>query len=167
MRGGEMKRLIWVLLISWAGFSQTTTAVMTDRAAARFLDQATWGPTPASIAALEQMGSPTGSTEQFAATPSDLPDQPILEADGKSNNNLAPVQAAFFQNAVSGPDQLAAARGVHALADLGGVAGVGAPGVRLSAVLADFPRQRVRQLPRHHQSRDPEPRHGHVSEHGE
>ena len=37
---------------------------------------------------------------------SDLPDQPILNSAGKSNNNLAPVQAAFFQNAVTGQDQL-------------------------------------------------------------
>ena len=38
------------------------------------------------------------------ANPSDLPDQPLLASDG--NTNLAPVQAAFFQNAVNGPDQL-------------------------------------------------------------
>ena len=80
--------------------------MLTDRAAARFLDQATWGPTPASIASLEQMGFANWLTAQFAATPSDLPDQPILTSDEKSNNNLGPVQAAFFQNAVSGPDQL-------------------------------------------------------------
>ena len=48
----------------------------------------------------------TGSTSQFSAPLSDLPDQPILASDGKSNNNLGPVQAAFFQNAVTGQDQL-------------------------------------------------------------
>jgi uncharacterized protein (DUF1800 family) len=80
--------------------------VLSDHAAARLLDQATWGPTPESIAQLQQMGIQAWLAAQFAATPSDLPDQPILAANGMSNNNLAPVQTAFFQNAVSGPDQL-------------------------------------------------------------
>jgi uncharacterized protein (DUF1800 family) len=102
-----MKQFFCLVLISWAGFSQTTPApVMTDRAAARFLDQAAWGPAPASIASLAQMGIADWLAAQFAATPSDLPDQAILAANGKSNNNLAPVQAAFFANAVNGPDQL-------------------------------------------------------------
>ena len=79
---------------------------MTDRAAARFLDQATWGPTPASIESLQQMGIAKWLAAQFAATPSDLPDQPILDSSGNTNQDLAPVQAAFFQNAVNGPDQL-------------------------------------------------------------
>jgi uncharacterized protein (DUF1800 family) len=102
-----MKRFFCLLLISLPGFSQTTSAtLMTDRAAARFLDQATWGPTPDSIATLEKMGISAWLESQFAARPSNLPDQPILDSDGKSNNNLAPVQAAFFVNTVNGPDQL-------------------------------------------------------------
>src|SRR5580698_2637200 len=102
-----MNRLLWVLLISLPVFGQTTTAqVMTDRAAARFLDQATWGPTPAAMSALANGGIANWLTEQFEATPSDLPDQPILQTDGKSNNDLSPVQAAFFVNAITGPDQL-------------------------------------------------------------
>ncbi len=44
-----MKQLISLLLISLPAFSQAT---MTDRAAARFLEQATWGPTPKAIATL-------------------------------------------------------------------------------------------------------------------
>ncbi len=94
-----------LLLVPYA-FSQTTATVMTARAAARFLDQATWGPTPASIAQLQQMGITKWLAAQFALNTSDLPDQPILAANGNSNNNLAPVQLAFFQNAVSGQDQL-------------------------------------------------------------
>ena len=81
-------------------------ATMTDRAAARFLDQATWGPTPASIAQLEQIGTANWLSAQFALNTSDLPDQPILSSTGLANTNLAPVQAAFFQNAVTGQDQL-------------------------------------------------------------
>ena len=43
---------------------------------------------------------------QYALNTSDLPDQPILNSAGKSNNNAGPVQAAFFQNAVDNQDQL-------------------------------------------------------------
>jgi uncharacterized protein (DUF1800 family) len=94
-------------LVAGPGFSQTSTPpVMTDRAAARFLDQATWGPTPASIAELEQAGITKWLDAQFQATPSDLPDQAILLANGNTNEDLTPVQGAFFANAVNGPDQL-------------------------------------------------------------
>jgi uncharacterized protein (DUF1800 family) len=102
-----MKTFLFALLLSVPGFSQTAMpAVMGDQAAARFLDQATWGPNQASIASLEQMGVSNWLAAQFAAPVSDLPDQPILASDGDSNTYLAPVQAAFFQNAVSGQDQL-------------------------------------------------------------
>src|ERR1700689_434341 len=95
------------ILAAYPGFGQTAGAVqMTDHAAARFLDQATWGPTPASIAQLQQMGVDNWLNAQFALNTSDLPDQPILAADGKNNTNLGPVQAAFFQNVVTGQDQL-------------------------------------------------------------
>lgn len=88
-------------------FSQTAGATqMSDHAAARFLDQATWGPTPATIAQLQQMGIDNWLNAQFALNTSNLPDQPILAADGKTNTDLGPVQAAFFQNAVTGQDQL-------------------------------------------------------------
>jgi uncharacterized protein (DUF1800 family) len=89
--------------------AQTTapTAVMTDIAAARFLDQATWGPTPAAIAQLQQTGIANWLQSQFALNTSDLPDQPLIDpATGKLNRNLGPVQAAFFQNALTGQDQL-------------------------------------------------------------
>jgi uncharacterized protein (DUF1800 family) len=93
-------------LISCLAFGQTAAPVISDRAAARFLDQATWGPTPASIAQLQQTGFETWLNSQFALSTSDLPGQPIHAANGKPNNDLRPVQAAFFQNAVTGPDQL-------------------------------------------------------------
>jgi uncharacterized protein (DUF1800 family) len=83
-----------------------TTGVMSDRAAARFLDQATWGPTPASIAQLQQTGVTAWLNAQFALSTSDLPDQPLIGSDGKPDRDLTPVQAAFFQNAVTGQDQL-------------------------------------------------------------
>ena len=86
--------------------AQNGRPVMTEIAAARFLDQATWGPTPASITALQQTGIENWLTAQFALKTSDLPDQPILDPQGKNNGNLQPVQSAFFQNALTGADQL-------------------------------------------------------------
>src|SRR5271170_2097805 len=87
-------------------FIRATPDVMTSRAAARFLDQATWGPTPQSIAELQRMGIDEWLNRQFSMRVSDLPDQPILTSAGKSNGNLAPVQAAFFENTLGGDDQL-------------------------------------------------------------
>lgn len=102
-----MKKLLCILLLSVPLFGQTAPApVLTDRAAARFLDQATWGATPAAMLELKLEGVSTWLDNQFSATPSDLPDQAILQSDGSSNNNLAPVQAAFFANAINGQDQL-------------------------------------------------------------
>ncbi len=85
---------------------QSPFVVMSDLAAARFLDQATWGPTPASIAQLQQIGINAWLAAQFALNTSDLPDQPLLDSAGKPNLDLTPMQRAFFQNAVTGQDQL-------------------------------------------------------------
>src|SRR5271154_5841176 len=98
-------RLVTGLIIS-LGLLGAADAQVSDRAAARFLDQATWGATPASIAEVEKQGFAAWLQAQFALNMSNLPDQPLLNAAGNNNNNLAPVQAAFFQNAVSGQDQL-------------------------------------------------------------
>jgi uncharacterized protein (DUF1800 family) len=105
-----MKKLSRVIgagiLVSCLALAQARAPVISDRAAARFLDQAAWGPTPAWIAELQQAGFDAWLSAQFALNVSDLPDQPILRSDGKPNNDLRPVQAAFFQNAVTGQDQL-------------------------------------------------------------
>ncbi len=82
------------------------SVIVTPNSAARFLDQASWGPTDSSIAQLQQIGMNAWLQGQFALNTSDLPDQPVLTSAGKSNNKLGPVQAAFFQNAVNGQDQL-------------------------------------------------------------
>jgi uncharacterized protein (DUF1800 family) len=96
------------LLATHPVFSQATTPtpLMTDIAAARLLDQATWGPTEPAIIQLQEMGINAWLNSQFSLNTSDLPDQAILDSSGNSNNNLAPVQAAFFKNAVTEPDQL-------------------------------------------------------------
>jgi uncharacterized protein (DUF1800 family) len=90
------------LLAAQASFGEDITA----REAARFLDQASWGPTPASIAEFQQLGITGWLNAQFALNTSDIPDQPILNSAGQANNNVAPVQAAFFQNTLTGKDQL-------------------------------------------------------------
>ncbi|HLK19025.1 MAG TPA: DUF1800 domain-containing protein [Bryobacteraceae bacterium] len=95
-------RVLIFVLSALQAFAQVTTV----RAAARLLDQATWGPTPASIAQVQAVGIPDWIAGQFALNTSDLPDQPILGADGKPNRLLAPVEQAFFENAVMQPDQL-------------------------------------------------------------
>jgi uncharacterized protein (DUF1800 family) len=101
-----MKFYSLIAFFSLLSPAQTTAPVVTSRAAARFLDQATWGSTPASIAQVQSMGFTAWLQAQYAMNTSDLPDQVILDAAGNSNNNLGPVQAAFFQNAVANPDQL-------------------------------------------------------------
>jgi uncharacterized protein (DUF1800 family) len=95
-----------VLLVRPDSAQTIGPALLSDHAAARFLDQTTFGPTPAAIAQLQQVGIGNWLAAQFVWNTSDLPDQPILGADGKVNPNLSPVQAAFFQNAVTGQDQL-------------------------------------------------------------
>jgi uncharacterized protein (DUF1800 family) len=104
----RFSRIVWlasVLAVS-PGFGQSITQKMSASAAARFLDQATWGPTPASIDELQQMGITNWLNAQFALNTSNIPDQPILAASGMPNRDLHPVQAAFFQNTVTGQDQL-------------------------------------------------------------
>ncbi len=88
------------------GQTSSTATQISARAAARLLDQATWGPTPASIAQVQQMGITPWLEAQFALNTSDLPDQPILNSAGNNNSNLAPVQSAFFANTLTGQDQL-------------------------------------------------------------
>jgi uncharacterized protein (DUF1800 family) len=79
---------------------------MTERAAARFLEQATWGPTAQQTAAVAKTGIFPWLLAQFRAPMSDLPDQALLAANGNQNTDLSAVQAVFFENAVNGGDQL-------------------------------------------------------------
>ena len=83
-----------------ATFIAATPGGMTDAEAIRFLEQSTWGPTPASIAHLKSVGKDAFLTEQFAAVPSTYPD-PVDDS-----SSLGPLQDAFFFNAFHGQDQL-------------------------------------------------------------
>jgi uncharacterized protein (DUF1800 family) len=112
-----------LITVQW-GFAQNGSApAMSARAAARLLDQAAWGPTAADIQNVQQMGITAWLNQEFQAAPSYLPDQPILDSSGQSNTNFAPLQAAFFQNAVTGPDQLRQ-RVAFALSEIWVVSGV-------------------------------------------
>ncbi len=94
------------VLASQLSFCQVYASGLSATAAARLLDQATWGPTPDSIVELQQEGMTDWLNGQFSLKVSDLPDQPVLNSDGTANRDLRPVQAAFFRNALSNPDQL-------------------------------------------------------------
>lgn len=76
------------------------TQLMTAREAARFLEMATWGPTPDSIAHLQEVGTEQFLAEQFSATSSTYP-EPVQGASGPNH-----AQQAFFDNAFLGQDQL-------------------------------------------------------------
>ena len=150
-----MKKLLCLMVIAWPAFSQLTSEktsrpetspAMTERAAARFLDQATWGPTPASIAQLQQMGITNVAGRAIRVDTSDLPDQPILRPPATRTTIWRRCRPRFSER---GDRQGSAspARGLHPEPDLGGFGDIRShPGLRLSALLAHFPRQRVRQL---------------------
>ncbi len=158
-----MKSSILLAVLSLSASAQTS-----PRAAARLLDQATFGPTPSSVAALESSTITGWLNAQFALNTSDLPDQPMLNSDGKNNTTLAPVKSAFFQNAVSGQDQLRQ-RVAFALSQIWVVSADVRRFVRLclSSLLAHISRQRFRQLPRHHSGSHAQPGHGPLSQHGQ
>ncbi len=92
----------------------------------RFLEQATWGPTSADLAHVRSVGFRAYLNEQFAAAPvgsTDYGNYSLYPVDGSigcpstldtANRNMClrdhysmyPLQISFFQNAVTGQDQL-------------------------------------------------------------
>jgi uncharacterized protein (DUF1800 family) len=76
----------------------SNTAV-TAAAAARFLEQSTFGPTPALIQHVQQVGLQPFLNEQFSATTSTYPTPP-------ANSDISVVKQRFFTNALTGQDQL-------------------------------------------------------------
>ncbi|MFN7932314.1 MAG: DUF1800 family protein [Bryobacteraceae bacterium] len=79
---------------------QVPNAQMTPSAAARFLQRASWGPSPESIADLQTKGITTWLNEQRNAPISDLP-EPLVDS-----SSITPAQRAFYLNAMTGRDQL-------------------------------------------------------------
>ena len=68
-------------------------------AAARFLEQSTFGPTPALTQHVQQVGLQGFLNEQFSATASTYPTPP-------ANSDISVVKQRFFTNALTGQDQL-------------------------------------------------------------
>ena len=105
-------------------FSSTPT----DADAIRFLEQASWGPTPADVTHLKAVGYVAWLNEQFNTAPtnvtkgSNYPDLTFPAEDGsqcpsslpagdltvcnRDNFSMYPVQRTFFSNSLYGPDQL-------------------------------------------------------------
>ncbi len=77
------------------------TSAMT---AARFLEQSSWGPTPATIAQVQTAGLQAYLKQQFSAPISTYTTPPPEKYFTLAE--LVPVQNNFFVNAMQGPDQL-------------------------------------------------------------
>ncbi len=77
-----------------------TGTVATVNAAVRFLEQSTFGPTPALVTQVQQIGLPEFLMSQFSASGSTYPDP------GATVTSLLPTQQVFFTNALNNPDQL-------------------------------------------------------------
>src|ERR1019366_1890486 len=80
--------------------SPSTGHKVTNNVAARFLDQAAFGPDAATIAHLQAVGLQSYLNEQFTAPISPYPDP------STTGYGIGQVQARFFTNAVHGQDQL-------------------------------------------------------------
>jgi uncharacterized protein (DUF1800 family) len=76
-----------------------TVSQVSATVAARFLEQSSWGPTPASIAQVQQVGLQAYLQQQFSAPVSTYP-----TPGPKQDLNV--VQQQFFVNAMNGQDQL-------------------------------------------------------------
>jgi hypothetical protein len=72
---------------------------VTPAAAARLLEQSTFGATPASIQHVQQVGMQSFLNEQYAATASTYPTP-------GANDDFTIVKQRFFTNALTGQDQL-------------------------------------------------------------
>jgi uncharacterized protein (DUF1800 family) len=104
------------------------TTTPTDADAIRFLEQASWGPTPADVTHLKAVGYLAWLNEQFNTAPtnvakgSNYPDLTFPAEDGtqcpsslpagdatvcnRDNFSMYPIQRTFFSNSLYGPDQL-------------------------------------------------------------
>jgi uncharacterized protein (DUF1800 family) len=96
-------RFVMLALLTLLASSAGAQDQITADAAARFLEQASWGPTPATIAQVQQMGFSAYVDSQFAAPISDYPDVP---PGSNGREPVGPVQQQFFVNASGGSDQL-------------------------------------------------------------
>lgn len=112
------RNALFVAAALWA-CSAVSAAALDEREARRFLTQASFGPTEASTQGLMAIGKAAWLQQQFALPASDYTGLPYVDANSKvgcpagalptckrDNYSLFPLQRQFFQNALSGPDQL-------------------------------------------------------------
>jgi uncharacterized protein (DUF1800 family) len=107
--------------LAWPAFaaSDLPPTAMSESDARRFLAQASFGPTDASVAQLMSSGRSAWLASQFTLASSDFSGLPYVDPDSskgcptgavptckRDNYSLFPVQVQFFANAVNQPDQL-------------------------------------------------------------
>jgi uncharacterized protein (DUF1800 family) len=102
-----------------AAGAAAATAALTEREAAHFLDHSSFGPTAASIAALQRLGIARYLQDQFATPATGYHGYAYFPSDQtlgcptgaattclRDNYSIFPVQMQFFRNALTGRDQL-------------------------------------------------------------
>ena len=157
-----------VLIAACPAFGQSTSQQMSASAAARFLDQATLGPDagvhrPAATDGDRQLAERAVRVEHIGYS------GPAACSIPPASRTATCIRCRrrFFRIRVTGQDQLRQ-RVAFALSQMWVVSFSGVSDrLRLSALLADLSRQRVWKLSRSDSSRDAQPRHGPLSEHGE
>jgi uncharacterized protein (DUF1800 family) len=95
------------------------TGAASDADTVRFLEQASWGPTPAEVNRVKALGFNAWLNEQFNATPTGYPNMQLMPPTSdagcptgtpttcaRDNYTFYPLQKQFFTNAMYGPDQL-------------------------------------------------------------
>jgi uncharacterized protein (DUF1800 family) len=95
----QLKRTALIACALAAACSKSAAPV-SAAAAARFLEQATFGPSPESVAHLQALGFDAWFAEQLGAPPSGY------DAPAPAENDLTTIQSRFFANAIEGKDQL-------------------------------------------------------------
>jgi uncharacterized protein (DUF1800 family) len=102
----------------WLLRRRSTSPTLTRADAVRFLEQATWGPTPELVEHVQAVGIEQFLNEQFDAPSSGYPTLPLYPTTRdtaacpngstcqRDNYTMYPVQTRFFVNALYGGDQL-------------------------------------------------------------
>lgn len=111
------RQVLTVVLLALAGSAMA--AGSSDGEARRFLSQASFGPTDASVSELMQLGKPAWLQRQFTLSGSDYPGGSFVDPNSsvvcptgspatcrRDQYSLFPVQVAFFGNAINQSDQL-------------------------------------------------------------
>ena len=135
--------------------------VITATVAARFLNQAAFGPDVATVAHVESIGLEGYIKEQLTVPISPYPDP------SRTGFGLGQVQARFFTNAVQGQDQLRQ-RVAFALGEIFVVSAIteNTP-AQLVPYLQILQKDAFVELPHAHGGRHAQPHHGRIPQHGE